>query len=56
MPTKEHPVSRHLPPDAAAELVKASKVKPTPSDPMARTKAIERAVLKIRTKHPKLFR
>lgn len=50
------PVSKHLPPDARDMLVKASKVQPTNADPHARDKAINQAVQRIQTQHPKLFR
>lgn len=45
-----------LPADAVSRLMKASKTKNTPADPMAREKAIERAHQWVRETYPHLFR
>lgn len=60
--TKPHPIwseekpHRLLPADAIARLQKAAETENTPADPMARTKAIEKATQWVRHKYPLYFK
>jgi hypothetical protein len=49
------PVSTVLPWGARETLRRAATVMPTASDPLAREKAIEAAIARIKLQYPKLF-
>ena len=48
--------STTLPIDAVKALQQASLVKDTPEDPMARRKAIDSTIDRIKTKYPQFFK
>lgn len=50
------PVSNHFPPSIRDALVAASRVWPTPGDPMARVRAIAHATELAQSRYPELFR
>jgi hypothetical protein len=47
---------RLLPADAIVRLQQAAQTENTPADPLARTKAIERATAWVRRTYPNLFK
>lgn len=49
-------VSQHFPPDVRARLVEAARVPVTEADPMARVRAVDRAVAWARLRYPEMFR
>ncbi len=52
----KHPFHSVLPIPAQIELMKAAQVKNTPSDPMARRKAMDLAIERVKTRYPTYFR
>ena len=54
--TKPLPESTLLPKDARELLQRAARTPVTPEDPLARTKAIDKATQQIKRKYPHYFR
>lgn len=50
------PVATTLPPEAARILQQAAKTPITEFDPLARTKAIERAIERVKRNWPEMFK
>jgi len=52
----QHPFHTALPIAAQRELMAAAETPITPEDPMARRKAVDAAMTRVRQKYPEFFR
>ncbi len=52
---KPEPVHKVLPPEAQAQLQRAASTPATKADPMARTRAVNQTIEKLKLQYPEIF-